>query len=116
MKPALISLAVLALTAAAQAAPTLPAPNFPTYTSAADVQTRCDADLKGAQQRVQILERRKVDKGWLASYDDLTIYLEDHQNPNDFILNVHPDKAVRDAAQACSLRWGDFSSTLGQNE
>ena len=116
MKPALISLAVLALTATAQAAPTLPAPNFPTYASAADVQTRCDADLKGAQQRVKALERRKVDKGWLAGYDDLTIYLEDHQSPNDFILNVHPDKAVRDAAQACSLRWGDFGSTLGQNE
>ena len=116
MKPALISLAVLALTATAQAAPTLPAPNFPTYASAADVQTRCDADLKGAQQRVKALEHRKVDKGWLAGYDDLTIYLEDHQSPNDFILNVHPDKAVRDAAQACSLRWGDFGSTLGQNE
>ena len=29
---------------------------------------------------------------------------------------MHPDKAIRDAAQACILRWQDFQSTLGQNE
>ncbi|MEO6279263.1 M3 family metallopeptidase [Roseateles sp.] len=117
MKPALITLAALLLTAAAaQAQPKLPAPNFPTYASAADVQTRCDSGLKGATQRVQALEKRKVDAGWLAGYDDLTVYLEDHQSPNDFILNVHPDKTIRDAAQACSLRWADFGSSLGQNE
>ena len=116
MKPALITLAALLLTAAAQAQPNLPAPNFPVYRSAADVQTRCDAGLKGARQRVGQLEKRKVDTGWLAAYDDLTVYLEDHQNPNDFVLNVHPDKAIRDAAQACSLRWADFGSSLGQNE
>jgi len=117
MKPVLTTLAALALcAAAAQAQPKLPAPNFPSFGSTADVQTRCDAGLKGAKQRVAALERRKVDAGWLAAYDDLTVYLEDHQGPNDFILNVHPDKAIRDAAQACSLRWADFGSSLGQNE
>ena len=69
-----------------------------------------------SQKRVVALERRKVDAGWLPAFDDLTVYLEDHQGPNDFVLNVHPDKAVRDAAQACSLRWADFGSSLGQNE
>lgn len=117
MKPVLTSLALLALTAfAAQAQPRLPAPNFPSFGSVADVQARCDAGLKGAGQRVARLEKRKVDAGWLAAFDDLTLYFEDTQYPNDFILNVHPDKAVRDAAQACSLRWADFASSLGQNE
>lgn len=117
MKPVLTTLALLALSAAAaQAQPPLPGPNFPTFGSAADVQSRCDAGLKGARQRVARLETRKVDAGWLPALDDLTVYLEDHQYPNDFILNVHPDKAVRDAAQACSLRWADFTSSLGQNE
>jgi len=116
MKYALISLATLAVVAGAHAAPALPAPNFPSYAGVSDVQTRCDAGLKGAKQLVQSLEKRKIDKGWLAAFDDLTVYLEDHQNPNDFILNVHPDKAVRDAAQECSLRWADFGSSLGQNE
>jgi len=117
MKPALMTLVALTLTAAAaQAQPKLPAPNFPHYASIADVQTRCDAGLKGATQRVKALEKRKVDAGWLAALDDLTVHLEDHQGPNDFILNVHPDNAIRDAAQACSLRWADFVSSLGQNE
>lgn len=121
MKPLPITLAAFALGSlsgllAAQPAPALPGPNFPTYASVADVQTRCDAGLKGARQRVVQLEKRAVDAGWLAALDDLTVYFEDHQYPNDFILNVHPDKAIRDAAQACSLRWADFSSSLGQNE
>ncbi|MCE4554447.1 M3 family metallopeptidase [Roseateles cellulosilyticus] len=118
MKPLLMTLAALAVTAAAaaQPQPQLPAPNFPTYASVADVKTRCDAGLKGAKRLVQTLEKRKVDAGWLAALDDLAVYLEDHQNPNDFVLQVHPDKAIRDAAQACSLRWADFGSTLGQNE
>ncbi len=117
MKPVLTTtLAALALSAAAQAAPKLPGPNFPAYSGVADVQTRCDAGLKGAKQRVAQLEQRKVDAGWLAALDDLTVFFEDHQYPNDFILNVHPDKAIRDAAQACSLRWADFNSSLGQNE
>jgi len=119
MKPVLTPLAVLALTfaaATAQAQPKLPAPNFPTFGAVADVDTACDTGLKGAKQRVQALEKRRVDAGWLAAYDDLTVYLEDHQGPTDFVLNVHPDKAVRDAAQACSLRWADFASSLGQNE
>lgn len=117
MQPVLTTLAVLAFGAmAAQAAPQLPGPNFPSFNTVADVSTRCDAGLKGAKQRVAQLEKRKVDAGWLAAFDDLTVYFEDHQGPNDFILNVHPTKAIRDAAQACSLRWADFNSSLGQNE
>lgn len=117
MKPVLTTLAALALGAfAAQAAPQLPGPNMPAFNSVGEVKSRCDAGLKGARQRVAQLEKRKLDAGWLAAFDDLTVYFEDHQGPNDFILNVHPDKAIRDAAQACSLRWADFSSSLGQNE
>jgi thimet oligopeptidase len=122
MKTALTSLAALALTAAAAAAVAapaqakLPAPNLPGFGAPAEVDTACEVGLKGAKQRVAQLEKRKTDAGWLAAYDDLTVYFEDHQYPIDFILNVHPDKAVRDAAQACSLRWADFSSSLGQNE
>ena len=117
MHPSITAGALLALSITlAQAAPALPGPNFPTFKSVAEVASRCDAGLKGARQRVTALERRKVDAGWLAAFDDLTVYLEDHQGPNDFVLNVHPDKAVRDAAQACSLRWADFGSSLGQNE
>ena len=118
MKTALATLAALALSTAlpAVAQPRLPAPSLPNFQTAAEVAQACDAGLAGARQRVARLERRKADAGWLAAYDDLTVYFEDRQYPIDFLLNVHPDKAVRDAAQACSLRWADFSSSLGQNE
>ncbi len=116
MKTAPLTLAALLLAGAAQAQPRLPGPNFPAYRNVADVQTRCDTGLQGAKRRVAALEKRTVDAGWLAAFDDLTVYFEDHQYPNDFVLNVHPDKTVRDAAQACSLRWADFASSLGQNE
>lgn len=117
MKPVLTTLTALALAAAAaQAQPRLPAPNFPTFKSVAELKAGCDTGLKGARQRVAALEKRKVDASWVAAFDDLTVYLEDHQGPTDFVLNVHPDQAIRDAAQACSLRWADFGSSLGQNE
>jgi thimet oligopeptidase len=53
---------------------------------------------------------------WLAAYDDLNAELEDAAGPIYLLSNVHPDQAVRDAAQACELRWQGFFSTLGQNE
>lgn len=100
----------------AQTAASLPGPAFPKFSNAADIRAACESGLKGAGQRVKELERRVVDKGWLAALDDLYAYQEDVQYPIEFVLNVHPDKAVRDAAQVCSQRWAEFSSALGQNE
>ena len=94
----------------------LPGPAFPQFKTAADIQKACDAGLKSARQELQRLERRRLDAGWLAAYDAMYAHQEDVQNPVEFVLNVHPDKAVRDAAQACSLRWADYNSSLGQNE
>jgi thimet oligopeptidase len=42
--------------------------------------------------------------------------MEDVANPIDFLSNVHPDKAIRDAAQACALRWSQFQSGVNQDE
>lgn len=111
---ALVLLAAAAPPALAQTG--LPGPAFPQFKSAAEIRAACDSGLKAARQRLTLLERRKLDKGWLAAYDDLYALQEDVQYPVEFVLNVHPDKAVRDAAQACSLRWADYSSSFGQNE
>jgi thimet oligopeptidase len=115
MKPA-IAIAALSLAAVAHAAPSLPGPAFPHYGSAAQVKDACDRGLAGAQQRLKVLEKRKPSAGWLAASDALSAYVEDASGPIDLLPNVHPDKAVRDAAQACLLRWQDFFSSLGQNE
>ncbi|WP_249937041.1 M3 family metallopeptidase [Roseateles sp. DAIF2] len=111
----LVLAGLLALQAAAQASQ-LPGPAFPQYKDAAAVKAACDSGLSAAKQRLQTLQSRQVDAGWLAAYDDFYAFQEDTQYPIEFVLNVHPDKAVRDAAQACSLRWADFSSSFNQNE
>ncbi|MBT9494918.1 MAG: Zn-dependent oligopeptidase [Paucibacter sp.] len=108
---------LLGATCVAQTAPAvLPGPAFPQFSSAAQINAACTAGLSAAKKRVAQLERRKVDAGWLAAFDDYYAFQEDTQYPIEFVLNVHPDKAVRTAAQACSLRWADFNSSYGQNE
>lgn len=108
--------AALLLGARAVAAPALPAPAFPQFKSADEIKALCDKGLADAKKRVATLERRPVDKGWLAAYDQFYAAQEDAQNSIDFMQYVHPEKTLRDAAQACSLRWADFNSSVGQNE
>ena len=114
MKPFLL-LAGVSLAAAAQSA-TLPGPAFPNFKSAAEVQAYCDRGLAGAQLRLGALEKLKPGPGWLAAADALYAYVEDSAGPIYLLPNVHPDKDIRDAAQACELRWQDFQSSYGQNE
>jgi len=100
----------------AAASPALPGPAFPNYRSPAEVQATCDAGLAGARQQLKQFERMPGGAGWLVAYDRLNAYIEDASGPIYVLTTVHPDKAIRDATEACELRWQDFSSTLGQNE
>jgi thimet oligopeptidase len=68
------------------------------------------------QATLRVLEKRPADGRWLAAYDNLVAQMEDAAGPVYLLSNVHPDKPLRDAAEACELRWQDFSSSLGQNE
>ncbi|HEX2013401.1 MAG TPA: M3 family metallopeptidase [Roseateles sp.] len=110
----LAGLGLGALNAMAQTA--LPGPAFPQFKDALAIKSACDSGLASAAGGLKALQARKVDAGWLAAYDDFYAFQEDTQYPIEFVLNVHPDKSVRDAAQACSLRWADFSSSFNQNE
>ncbi|MEW6705545.1 MAG: M3 family metallopeptidase [Pseudomonadota bacterium] len=102
--------------AAAPKLPALPGPAFPTYRSPAEIQSACERGLTEAGQRVAALEQRAPDAGWLRASDELNAFVEDAANPIDFLSNVHPERPMRDAAQACALRWAEFLSALGQNE
>jgi thimet oligopeptidase len=109
--------AVIAAPGWAQAAaPALPGPAFPSFASVAELNASCDQGLERAKLRLRSLERHPADDRWLYAYDDLTAQLEDWAGPVYLLSNVHPDKVLRDAAEACELRWQDFSSSLGQNE
>ncbi|MGZ8260547.1 MAG: M3 family metallopeptidase [Caldimonas sp.] len=102
--------------AAASAAATLPGPAFPSFASAAAVAAACDSGLAEAAQRVRALGRRGPDAGWLGAWDDLNAANEDASGPFGLLEHVHPEKPIRDAAQACTQRWSEFTSALGQNE
>jgi thimet oligopeptidase len=111
-----LATALLLAAACAHAAPTLPGPAFPRYADTKAIDQACAGGLAGANRRVKALERRAADAGWIAASDELNAYVEDVSGAIELLVYVHPDKAMRDAAQACSLRWQDFYSTQGQNE
>ncbi|MEO9067257.1 MAG: M3 family metallopeptidase, partial [Caldimonas sp.] len=107
---------LLAASATAAVAESLPGPAFPSYENAQAVVAACDAGLAGASARVTALEAMPPGDGWLAALDDVEAYVEDVSGPLYVLENVHPDKAIRDAAQACTLRWSEFGSAFAQNE
>ncbi|WP_418320551.1 M3 family metallopeptidase [Piscinibacter sakaiensis] len=92
-----------------------PAAVFPSIASPAALATLCRQNLAQARTALQRLEQRRPGPGWLAAYDGLLARLEDLSAPLLFLSAVHPDKAMRDASEACELRWNDFYSMLGQN-
>jgi thimet oligopeptidase len=110
-----LTLAVAA-TSSFAAAPTLPGPAFPNYADAAALEAACTKNLATVQATVSKLEGQPAGPRWLAAYDDINALAEDLAGPVYLLSNVHPDKPMRDASEACELRWQDFFSTLGQNE
>lgn len=115
---ALIALALAATgsLAAGPAGLTLPGPAFPSFASPQALEATCARNIAATQEAVRRLERQPAGTHWLAAYDDINALAEDLAGPVYLISNVHPDKAVRDAAEACELKWQDLFSTLGQNE
>ena len=115
LRRALVIVASLVGTVAV-AQPTLPGPPFPRYASAGQLTAACDAALADAARRTSELEKHRPDERWLADWDDLNASIEDFAGPIGLLENVHPDKSMRDAAQACGQRFAEFGSALGQNE
>jgi len=93
----------------------LPSPAFPQFKSAADIKQACDSGLADAALRLKALEKRKPDAGWINAFDRFAADNEDAGNAIDFLQYVAVDGALRDAAQACGLRWSEFFSALNQN-
>jgi thimet oligopeptidase len=111
-----------AATPAAAPAPRLPAadgteagPAFPHFASAAALRRDCDRRLAQARREERALAGGDPDT-WLARYDDLIARVEDATGAISLLENVHPQVAMRDAAQACGLRWQQWQSAFGQNE
>lgn len=121
MKNAWMALAVwgaaLAMAPVARAAEPaqMPGPAFPEFKTSAQVRQACDTGLRGAATQLKALEKAPASATWIARYDAFYGWVEDIHGPIEFIRNVHPDQKVRDAAEACELRWQDFLTGVGQN-
>ncbi|WP_428423836.1 M3 family metallopeptidase [Methylibium sp.] len=88
---------------------------FPSYGDAAAVKARCDATLREVQAQTRRIAAGTGQGGVLIELDRLGQLVDDHLGPVFFLSNVHPTKAVRDAAEACELRYQAFTSRLYQN-
>lgn len=104
----------LAATAVAADRPTIPILNDVTLTLS------CNGAIEQARQRVTEMEKIQLDavtpENVLEQWDKDQIALEDVIGPVAILNNVHPDKRVRDAADACVLKLSSFSTELFQNE
>lgn len=87
-----------------------------TVMDATQISSTCDAALARASATVKKLQAKKGDNGFLKSWNDLQIDLENTGNPLGLMASVHPDKAARDASDACVLRLTSFGTDLFQNE
>ena len=101
---------LLAQAAAAQVYP------FPRYATAAQVRSDCDRLLAELQQRARGIEALPLaGSDVLVALDAMMQRVEDTMGPLWLLPAVHPDKAVRDAADACDLAFQGFSNAFLQN-
>jgi thimet oligopeptidase len=117
MKPnrLLAAWAGLAL-AAANAASAAPAePPLVPLLDAATINARCEPELAKARAQLNAMEARKGPAGVFAELNRLSIDFADFANPVYLLQNVAPDKATRDAAQACLEKLVPFETELYQS-
>ena len=88
---------------------------FPALDAAA-IGRSCDEALSQGARDVAALEAKPGGAGFLAEWNAFQIALEDRTSPISLMLSVHPDKAVRDAAEPCLRKVTAFNSELFQNE
>jgi thimet oligopeptidase len=90
------------------------AAQFPVYASAKQMTQACKLAIAKAKRKEAALAAVPSTKA-LAAMDDYFLELYDVVNPIDFMSNVHPDKDVRDAGEACSQEAQKFQTQFSQN-
>ena len=111
MRKLLTAALCVALTAAADpAGPLLP------MMDAAELTKACDETLARARGRMAEMEARSAGAGFFAEWNALQIGIEDVAYPIANLGSLHPDKAVRDAAEPCLQKLTAFSTDLFQSE
>ncbi len=117
MKTLAILASTLAATAALAAAPgkAPPRPLVGAY-DAATVTRLCDEGIARARASFARMEAKPGGAGFFDEWNRLQIAMEDVVNPIYLVGSVHPDKAVRDAADPCLTKYTALSTELFQSE
>ncbi|MEO8136833.1 MAG: M3 family metallopeptidase [Betaproteobacteria bacterium] len=115
--PALV--VALAIITVAPAPAAVPHPQLPLY-AAADIPRVCETGLAAVRQSIRQLETLPLSGANVATVlhrmNRLQIAIEDVEGPVYILSNVSPDKAVRDAAEDCLLKYSEVNTDLLQNE
>ncbi len=101
---------------AQQPAKTPSRPLVPVYDSAAALSKACDGALALARKRVGAMQAKAGAGRIFDEWNQLSIGLEDVGDPIYLLGEVHPDKAVRDAAEPCLQKYTTVNTELFQNE
>lgn len=100
---------------------------FPVYADSAQVDAACERTLNDLKQQEAGLQQQGADDGkaavadtagavvLLAAMDAMTLRYEDTLGPMALLTPVHPDKAIRDATEACDLKYTAFNTAFLQN-
>lgn len=111
---AVIMTATPALSSAAEERKTLPILDAVTLTKS------CTQALREARESIAAMERVPLDEvtaeNILERWDLDAIELENVAGVVSILNNVHPDRSVREAADACTLELSSFSTELFQSE
>jgi thimet oligopeptidase len=103
-------LAALAVPAAASARVLMAVPD------AATLAKSCDAGIAKAHRTIAAMERERGPGRIFDEWNRLAIAIEDVGAPVFLLSNVHPDKAVRDAAEPCLQKFTTLNTDLFQSE
>jgi len=109
--------AAFGLAAAAHAATAAVPYTMPVYKNADEVTAACDrmmSELKGAQTALEELPGTSGTT-LLQQLDAMYRTYEDTDGPMSLLTAVHLDKSIRDATEACDLRYQAFSASFQQS-
>jgi thimet oligopeptidase len=90
--------------------------------TAQSIKAGCDRDLATAKALFKKIEAGKgaalgnVSSDIFALMNQLNMLVEDLSGPLYIISNVSPDKATRDAAEECTIKWSPLETEIYQSE
>ncbi len=84
--------------------------------TAAEISASCEQALTLGAARAQQLAQGRVDGPVLHGWDRMMASVENTVGPVYILAYVHPDKAVRDAGEACIVEYTQFETSLYQDE